>query len=404
MSPRALIAIASVILFAGALSTVLVQPASAASTDAGARIVEIAQQSLHAQEGQCFPWVRRVVQAATGRAMGFGYREGYLTGGAIEVSLAEVRAGDIVQIADDSDLGPGASYPGLHTSIVMHRQGNGLLTVIDSNSQWDGVVRIREDYDPQAAATRYSNLSVHAYRFSFAGDGPPATPQTFVANDGGQGSQSATLTPGSTARVAGDGQCVNLRAGAGVGHARITCVADGSFVEVLDGTVQADGYTWQYVQTGWGAGWMADEFLVPVSSTPPSTPTPTPAPNPSSPVSGTPGTLTGSLPTRGGPGIVMWAGGPMESLLIAAANGGCSVLSTWVTVDGRFLGYTAGAPAFVNAQWRTRYPGELPSTPMILICSGTNSGGQSSSPPPGDGSAPSPPQDGAPPGPAGNED
>ncbi|MCK9485817.1 MAG: SH3 domain-containing protein [Dehalococcoidia bacterium] len=403
MTSRTLVAFASVILFTGALSLVLVRPVSAESTDAGERIVQVAQQSLHLQEGQCFPWVRRVVQEATGRAMGFGYREGYLSGGAIEVSLADVRAGDIVQIADDKDLGPGASYPGLHTSIVMHRQGNGLLTVIDSNSQWDGVVRIREDYDPQAAATRYTNLNVRAYRFSYASGGAPA-PQAFEA---GQGTQAASLTPGTTARVAGDGQCVNLRTGPGTGNPRVHCVADGSFVEVLDAApVNAGGYRWVYVQSGWGAGWMADDFLVPASSTPPPTPAPTPTPAPGArPIAGTPsGALNGSLPTRGGLGLVTWTGGPVESLVASASSGGCSVLSAWVTVNGSLLGYTAGAPAFVNAQWRDRYPGDLPSTLLILICGGSGANApEASAPSPGGGPSGAP-QDGVPPGPAGNED
>src|SRR3546814_9656002 len=72
------------------------------------------------------------------------------------------------------------------------------MTVIDSNSQWDGIVRIREQYDPQAAAARYPTLRVHAYRFSAVqGFSAPAPAPT-------QTSQAATLTPGTSARVAGD--------------------------------------------------------------------------------------------------------------------------------------------------------------------------------------------------------
>lgn len=394
MTSRTLAFVASGIVYAAALAFVLVQPASAETADPGQRIVDVARQYLHQNEGQCFPWVRRVVAEATGNQMGYGYRDGYLDGGAIEVSLDEARVGDILQIADADNHGPGADYPGLHTSIVIEPESDGEFTVIDSNSQWDGVVRVRENYDPTDAAERYPNLSVRVYRFASMGPGGDASGETV---------QAASLTAGGTARVIGGG-CTNLRPAPTTSGAPLTCVPDGSVVQVLAGTDAADGYQWRSVSWNGMTGWMADTFLQALSST---TPTPT---NPTTPTSGTPGTstgsLTGSLPTGGGPGLVMWGGGPVQNLVSTASTQGCSVLSVWTTVNGAFVGYTAGAPAFVNAQWSERYPGDVPATPLVLICGGAGTSTNNTPPPTapsGGGNAPSAPDGNEPPGPAGNE-
>lgn len=367
----------------------MVPSAEAQTPDAGQRIVDVAMRSLGAYEGECFPWVRRVIAEATGHAMGYGYREGYLVGGAVEVPLAEVRAGDVVQIANDADAGPGVSYAGLHTAIVLARQANGLLNVIDSNSRWDGIVRLRPDYDPAGAAARYPGLTARAYRFTTLGD------------DGiTEGTQSAELTPGTNARVTADGDCLRLRSAPG--GEILVCIPDGSTVAVLDGSMSAAGLEWQYVQYGGNVGWVAALYLTPLGS---GTPTPTPSTTPTpTPTSGTAtGTISGSLPTQGGPGLIVWGGGSVQSLVTTAANGGCSVRSVWATVDGRFLGYTAGAPSFVNAGWSQRYPDTIPAlSPLVLICAGSGPA-PSPTPTPAPTGTASPPSGDTPPGPAGNE-
>jgi uncharacterized protein YraI len=392
LSSRHLTAPAATLVVALAFWLLLASPVAAQTPDPGQRIVDVAMRSLNAYEGQCFPWVRRVVAEATGTAMGFGYREGYLSGGAVEVPLGEVRTGDVIQIADDADNGPGASYAGLHTAIVLSRQANGLLHVIDSNSQWDGIVRLRPDYDPVGLSARYPGLTARAYRFSTSGD------------DGiTEAAQSATLTPGTNARVSADGDCLNLRSGPGTDSAKILCIPDGSTVAVLDGSVESGGLQWQYVQYGGNAGWVAAAFLTPLASS--STPTPTPSPTPL-PTGGTTGgaasgTISGSLPVDGGPGLIVWNGGTVQALVTAAASGGCSVRSVWSTVDGRFVGYTAGAPSFVNVQWGERYPDAVPAlSPLIVICAGA---GSTPTPTPTPSGTTSPPSGDAPPGPAGNE-
>src|SRR5690606_3325042 len=118
-------------------------------------------------------FVKNVVREATGYEMGFGYRSGYLDAGAFEVSPSEAQAGDIIQIADDSNSDPGASYPGLHTVIIMANNGDGTFDAIDSNQRWDGVVRLRPNYDPAAAAARYPGLNYRIYRFPIEGSVAP---------------------------------------------------------------------------------------------------------------------------------------------------------------------------------------------------------------------------------------
>lgn len=391
MSARHLAASAATLVAALALWLVMAPPAQAQTPDAGQRIVDVAMRSLNTYEGQCFPWVRRVVAEATGHAMGYGYREGYLIGGAVEVPLADVRAGDVVQIANDADAGPGVSYAGLHTAIVLARQANGLLHVIDSNSQWDGIVRLRPDYDPAGAAARYPGLTARAYRF------------TTTSDDGiTEGTQAAELTPGTSARVTADGDCLRLRSAPGGDI--LVCIPDGSTVGVLEGSVSATGLQWQYVQYGGQVGWVAAAYLTPLAAGAP-TPTPTPSPTGTTPTSGIlTGTISGTLPTKGGPGLIVWGGGSVQSLLSAATTGGCSVRSVWATVDGRFLGYTAGAPSFVNAGWSERYPDTIPAlSPLIVICSGAGSTPSTATPAPVPTGTVSPPSGDTPPGPAGND-
>jgi uncharacterized protein YgiM (DUF1202 family) len=72
---------------------------------------------------------------------------------------------------------------------------------------------------------------------------------------------AATLAVGDTARVI-DGE-LNLRAAPGGGAEVIAVLADGAFVEIIDGREEADGRRWVRVQSSrFGAGWSAEEFLV----------------------------------------------------------------------------------------------------------------------------------------------
>lgn len=65
---------------------------------------------------------------------------------------------------------------------------------------------------------------------------------------------------GDTVRVV-DGE-LNLRADAGLGADVVTIMPDAAWVQVIEGSVQADGYDWYRVSSSrFGTGWSAGEYL-----------------------------------------------------------------------------------------------------------------------------------------------
>lgn len=92
------------------------------------------------------------------------------------------------------------------------------------------------------------------------------------------------------------------------------------------------------------------------------------APTPTAPPSNaTPGSMFGSLPANG-IGLVVWGGGSIEQLRVAATGKGCSLAAFWVIENAVFIGYVPGAPAIVNQAFTSRFSGTLPSTPGIVVC------------------------------------
>ncbi|HEX6031562.1 MAG TPA: SH3 domain-containing protein [Tepidiformaceae bacterium] len=205
--------------------------------------------------GQCWQFVKDVVREATGREIGFDYREGFFQAGAIEVTdLAQVRSGDIIQIADDAWTSPDADYAGLHTSIVLTNLGDGSFDVIDSNQNWDEMVGLRPNYHPFDAAARYG-LDVHFYRITGGEPGPAAAPGAAhpVGDEWRAGDTGVVNTPGD---------CLNLRTGGGLGNSVVACLSDRTRVTALAESVVVGGRYWAKVRTDAGAeGWVATEYL-----------------------------------------------------------------------------------------------------------------------------------------------
>jgi uncharacterized protein YraI len=236
-------------------------PARAATTNA---IVQDALSHVGQHGGQCYPFVQDVVEEATGKQIGFAYRDGYFAAGATEVSPANAQAGDILQISNPDDSGN--YYPGMHTAIVITNNGDGTYQVVDSNENWDEMVTVHE-----WAPSPRSGLQLYAYRI---GGGLqvslPAAPDA---------------ASGDSARVStDDGSCLRLRSGASVGSSVVTCLPNGTGVTVEGDAVSADGYTWRKVSTPKGEGWVASEYITvtsqavapadsPATDTPAATPT-----------------------------------------------------------------------------------------------------------------------------------
>ncbi len=238
------------------------QPADAAPSPASP-VASRAVLDLGSWQGECWTWMKKVVLEATGKTIGFDYRAGYLEAGAIEVSLLQATAGDIVQVADDAWTAPDADYDGLHTAIILSANGDGTFQAIDSNQNWDGVVRLRSGYDPVEQANKYG-LNFHIYRLSGSATlRAPVPPVQTVAGP---------VAAGDHARINTPGDCLRLREAPG-GAIR-TCLSHGIQVLVTGKPVIVEGVSWVPVSTLLGNGWMAAAFLLKEA---PATPTAAPS-------------------------------------------------------------------------------------------------------------------------------
>lgn len=88
---------------------------------------------------------------------------------------------------------------------------------------------------------------------------PSATPETRAIEP----AAPDDMAIGSTAKVVGTGGVgLNMRAGAGTGHARIKTLPENSLVELIGGPTDANGYTWWQIRDENGTtGWGASKFL-----------------------------------------------------------------------------------------------------------------------------------------------
>jgi len=75
--------------------------------------------------------------------------------------------------------------------------------------------------------------------------------------------EAAGLKIGDKPKVSGTGgQGLNMRAGAGTGHARVKTLPEGSVVEVIGGPTEANEFTWWQVRDQTGvAGWVVAKYL-----------------------------------------------------------------------------------------------------------------------------------------------
>lgn len=205
--------------------------------------------------GQCFTFMRMVVERYGGVQLGFGYRQAYLDGGGYEVTSEEAQAGDIIQLADDNRLGPGQSYTGLHTAIILENHGGGRFTVVDSNRNWNEMVQVHE-YEPwgQWAAARYPYITVRIWRIPLGDDVPSTEPS--------EPAPETVYGPGDIARVETGGDNLRLRPAPGLANDPVALLPSGAEVTVVSGeTIVSSGYTWIEVTSPHGQGWVATAFI-----------------------------------------------------------------------------------------------------------------------------------------------
>lgn len=169
------------------------------------------------------------------------------------------------------------------------------------------------------------------------------------------------LAPGTQAVVRADGDCLRLRDAPSLDGARLTCIDEAEIVNVLTGSVDADGHRWIQVEYQGQVGWAANAFLEPYFG----------APACAQATAGPPPGLTGNVPSNGGTGLAQWGGGRVEGVINTALDRGCAPDSIWATFNGALVGYIVGAPSFVNAAWMANFPdGAVPNgTILLLRCS-----------------------------------
>ena len=305
-------------------------------------IADEALKDLGTWQGQCFTWVKKVVDRSTSYTLGFGYRDGYLGAGAVEVPLSQAVRGDIIQLANDALLGPNSFYLGLHTAIVLTPLGGGIFDVIDSNQNWDEIVRLRPGYNPLASAARYSGISVHVYRFPGGSATRAPAPQ------------ATQLADGDPAIVSAGGDCLRLRSAPTLSGIRIDCLPDGTAVSVTGPAVTADSLAWVPVDSYLGTGWVAAIYLAvspagagdvqqPISTAPIPGDTSNDAPAPSVAAAG----YTLAVPPQGG--LTRGPAGTTDPAALAAAQAfPVQTVSVFDVATQSYLTFIPGAPSHVN--------------------------------------------------------
>ncbi len=237
------------------VATFSVRAASAAeeaNTPTSNPIAARALRDLGTWQGECWLWMQRVVFDATGRKVGFDYIDGFFEAGAVEVSLKDAQAGDVIQVVSDRYHGPDADYRGLHTLIVLENNGDGTVNGIDANQNWDGMVELRFDYNPAEKALEYG-LNFHVYRF---GATPGVSTRTSLPP-----TASKAVRAGDLAVVKAGPEGLNLRPEASTSQAPLGILRDGTQVTVLSDPLTAGGRQWVKISAPAGTGWVAAEFL-----------------------------------------------------------------------------------------------------------------------------------------------
>jgi uncharacterized protein YgiM (DUF1202 family) len=170
-------------------------------------------------------------QLESDRGTGWGVSRYLGMGAADPAGNGQFSTGDVLAVATDGvNL---RSTPGMDGSRVRVLYTDELATVIDGPRNVDGYdwLKLQSGQDAGWAV---------AYLF--------------------RREQNAGLIPGMTVRVI-DGE-LNLRDAPGTDSDVIGVLADGAYVEIVDGPEAADGYDWVRVNSSrFGSGWCVSEFL-----------------------------------------------------------------------------------------------------------------------------------------------
>jgi len=91
----------------------------------------------------------------------------------------------------------------------------------------------------------------------------------------------------------------------------------------------------------------------------------TPFPDATPALSSTLVQISGSIPSQGVGLVAVQEDATPDQIILSVQDSGCTNTSVWITINGTFIGYLAGAPAFVNQS----FPSSLSAgTPFIVSC------------------------------------
>lgn len=151
-----------------------------------------------------------------------------------------------------------------------------ILTYAMSSSGGDTVPSIAEGEDTEPTATINVTPLATWTPGATSTPPPPANPtpepepaaeEAAPADPNAPPPASGGLASGSQVKVTGtEGLGVNMREGSGVTFGIVETIADETSLEIIDGPVDADGYTWWKARIEDGReGWVVQDFVTPAN-------------------------------------------------------------------------------------------------------------------------------------------
>jgi hypothetical protein len=114
------------------------------------------------QPGECVKSVQRWIDDSGGHFGGGGVVSSYQNSGAVEVPMANIKPGDVLQFTSTTDPDSWAAGP-VHTVLVAGVDHDGHYDIIQSNSPYGyGTVTEVQDWTPKSA----DNMEWRAWRFA----------------------------------------------------------------------------------------------------------------------------------------------------------------------------------------------------------------------------------------------
>lgn len=270
------------------------------------------------QEG---PALAQVIATLQGKGYGFATLPGLLAGSGTTPPppAASFVAGDKVKVTAGLYLrtGPGTGY-----GVITTMPTGTVCTVVSGPTVANGYnwYKLTTPYGTGWAAGQF------LVKTSVTPPPPPPPPPP-----------SGQYAPGEKVKVIAG---LYLRTGPGFGYAVITTMPTGTLCTIVAGPTAANGLNWYQVDTPYGRGWAAGEYMARTTTTPPPTPPPSSGFAPGQAVQ-----VTAGLYLRTGPGFTTGVITTMPTGTRCTVVSGPTVANNlhWYLLDTPYgRGYAAG--------------------------------------------------------------